>query len=341
MPIPWSRALFQISFGGNDVSDRLRPFLILVECIDKAGEVSDTARITVDDQDGRFELPREGDPVAIALGSVGRGVVERFTGMVDTIRSRLDRGGGLTLEITAKGMDTTSGIKEPRQKHLDESTLSDAASAFAKAAGLTGIDVHASLAGIRRPYWAMDDESLIAWGRRTAAEVGGTFKIIGTKGVIVPRSGGVSASGKTLAPITVARGLNLISADLAPGIARPDYGRVRARWYDPKQARWLEKEVELAGASGSTSRQSVTYSRADESDAEKAAGAEGQDSERERGGGRVDIDGEPMALAEAPCLVTGIRPGVDGHYTIETVTDRLARSSGYVTSLDLVRPRSG
>jgi phage protein D len=341
--VPWSRALYTVSFGGGVVNDRIAPFLQSIECVDKAGEVSDTCRITLDDAGGRFAMPEKGTPMVVSLGSLGRGVVERFNGTVDTVRSRGDRGGGMTLEITGKGMDTTSNVKQPNQKHADDKSLGDVASEFGKAGGLSGITVHADLASITRPYWAMDDESVIAWGRRVASEVGGTFKIIGTQGVIVPRSAGISASGKPLTPILVTRGENLISWDVAPAIARPEYQRVRARYYDPAQAKWLEKELEVPGAAsgGTTARQSLSMTRADEGEAEKAAGAEGKDAEREKGGGRVDIDGEPTALAEAPVTLSGIREGIDGEYTVETVTDKLTRGSGYVTTLDIVRPQAG
>lgn len=346
MATPWSRTIFRVSFGGNDVSDRLRPFLISLEVQDKAGSVSDTARIVVDDTGGRFALPQKGDPVSIALGTLGRGVVPRFEGTVDTVRSRLDRGGGLTLEIAAKGLDTTSPAKQPNQKHADDKTLGDVAGEFGKSGGLPGgIEVHSSLASIRRPYWSMDDESVIAWGQRVAAEVGATFKVVGQKGVMVPRSSGLSASGKSLVAITVQRGANLISADIAPQIARPEYQRVRARWYDTAEARWKEKEVEVEGSGGSSgggssARQSLRFTRPDEDEADRVAGAEGKDSEREKGGGRVDIDGEPMALAECPVVVSGVRPGVDGQYTAETVTDKVSRQQGYVTTIDIVRPEA-
>lgn len=340
--IPWTRSLYRIIVGGNDVSDRIAPHLISVQVVDKAGQTSDTARVTLDDRDGQFALPTKGDPMVVYLGDTARGVVERFNGFVDTVESQGDRGGGMRLEISGKGQDNTSAIKQPNQKHWDDKPLSDVMSEAGRLAGLSGVDVHPSLANLRRPYWSMDEESVIHFGRRIASEVGGTFKIVGTKGVLVPRSAGVSASGKALSVITAQRGVNLISWALAPDIARPQYQKVRARYYDAKQAKWLEKEVEVPGGSGASggasTRNGVTFSRADEAEAEKAAGAEGTDSEREKGGGRVDIVGNPQAVAEATCQVIGARPGIDGAYTIESVTDTLTRGGGYITSLDLVRP---
>ena len=47
-----------------------------------------------------------------------------------------------------------------------------------------------------------------------------------------------------------------------------------------------------------------------------------------------------MALAECPVVVSGVRPGVDGQYTAETVTDKVSRQQGYVTTIDIVRPEA-
>jgi len=341
---PWSRSLYRVIVGGTDVSDRIAPYLISLQVVDKAGNTSDTCRVTLDDRDGQFGLPTKGDPMVVYLGNTAQGLVERFTGVVDTVESQGDRGGGMRLDIAGKGQDNTSAIKQPTQKHWDDKGLGDVMSEAGRAAGLESVEVHSSLASIRRPYWSMDDESLIHFGRRVAAEVGGTFKIIGRKGVLVPRSAGISASGKPLTDIVAQRGVNLISWAIAPDIARPQYQKVRGRYYDRKAARWMEKEIEVGGgtggsaSAGSSVRNSVTFSRADEGEAEKAAGAEGTDSEREKGGGRVDIAGNPLALAEATCQVIGTRPGIDGTYTIESATDTLTRGGGYITSLDLVRP---
>lgn len=340
MAAPWTRSLFRVVVGGTDVSARIAPLLISLQCVDKAGATSDTARITLDDGGGRVVLPAVGADVVIWLGHEGRGIAQRFVGTVDTARSQGDRGGGRRLEIAAKGFDTTAAAKEPRRRHKDDATLPDAAGDFARAAGLDGVAVHADLAGLRRPYWAMDGESFIAWGRRIAAETGATFKIVGRRAVFVPRSAGVSASGKALATISATAGDNLISWDIAPARGRPDFATVRGRWYDVAAARWrtTDVEVEGGGTAAAGRRDALKRAGADEDEAEGGATGEAKDAARDKGGGRVDIVGTPEAVAEATCIVSGARPGVDGAYTIETVTDSLDRSRGWIVGLDLVKP---
>lgn len=341
MTIPWSESLYRVVIGGTDVSSRIAPHLIKVEVEDKAGTTSDTASIELDDgPNGRFVLPLKGDPVEVWLGSKGRGLVQRFTGSVDTVRWRLDRGGGRRLEIHAKGMDTSSKVKEPTQKHWDDKKLGDVMKEAGKSAGIKSVEVHKDLASISRDYWAMDGESFVAFGHRVAREVGGTFKIVGDRAVIVPRSAGVSASGKALTTIVVSPGDNLISAEIAPDSGRPRYKKVKGRHYDKAKAKWIETDVEVdtGGDETVTATQTLPFARPTKDDAERAARAEGKDSEREKGGGPVEIDGNPLAVAEATCILTGCRPGVDGSFKIESVRDTLDRQGGYRTRLDLVAP---
>lgn len=342
--IPWSRSSFTVSIGGQTVTDRIAPFLISLSVTDKAGSTSDVARILLDDAGGRFEIPAKGTPVSISLGTTARGVVEVFTGTVDTARSRGDRGGGMTLEINAKGMDTTSGAKEPQESHYDDKSLGDVMGEAAKSAGLKGAKVHASLASISRPYWSQDGESLIAFGRRVAGEVGATFKVVGDEVVMVPRNAGLSASGKPLSPITVARGVNLISWDVAPDSGRPVYSEFVARYFDDKEAKWIERKVSAdtaEGGSNAARRQRIMQSRADEGESDGAAGAESKDADRDKGGGTLTIDGDPRVFAEAPVILSGLRPQVDGEYTAETVEHSLSRTTGFVTKIDVVRPKVG
>ena len=342
--LAWSRARYAITFGGASVDDRIAPYLMRVEVVLNEEADADTATILLSDYlpgsvppMPAFALPPKGTPVTIALGSTAGVLALVFTGFVETARSRGDRGGGRSIEIRCTSLDTTSDAKSPKARHKDDATLGDAAAEFGSSGGLT-IEVHASLASITRPYWTMDGESAIGWGRRVAREVGGLFKVVGTKGVIVPKGAGLSASGRALPPITVTYGVNVISWDLAPESGRPPFAEVAARWYDPVQAKWLEQIVTVTGGTGG-SREAVRHARADEREAGSAAGAEARDQEHETGGGTVDIDGLATAEAGAPVIVSGLHPDIDMTYTARSVTHALDRSRGFVTRLGLARPR--
>lgn len=344
MPIPWSRSLYRITIGGTDVSSRLAPYLLKVETEDADGATSDAASIDLDDGiAGRFVLPEKGDAVTVDLGSEGRGMVRRFTGSVDTVKWKLDRGGGRRLEIHAKGMDTSSKAKEAKHRHWDDAKLGSVLDDAARAAGLSGCATHADLAAIERDWWSMDGESLVAFGHRLASEMGATFKIVGNRALLVPRGAGISASGKALVTITATVGDNLISAEITPDRGRPRYAKVKGRHWDRKKATWEEVEVEVdtGGDAAVTATETLAHPRADAAAARRAAGAEARDGERDKGGGPIEIDGEPRAVAGAPCILAGCREGIDGAYEIKSAKDTLDRRDGYKTRLDLVKPGSG
>ena len=329
---------FRVSIDAIDITARIRPILEDLTVTDKAGTVSDTASITLQDIGGRIVMPRRGAKVTVDLPWQGS-LVPVFSGSVDDVRSKYDRGAGLKLSIEAKGMDTRGGIKAPREQNWDDKDLGGVMKEAGELAGVT-IKVHESLSSITRAWWGMDGESLVAFGRRIARETGATFKFTGgTEAILAPRSAGQSAGGQALPTIQIRPGVNLLSLDIAPDYGRPRFSKVKARWYDLKEGRYRTEEVETEDEDGGA--QVLPETSADGDTASRAANSEKAESERAKGGGRVEITGDPSATPEGTGLISGVRPGVDGSYTIETVTHSLSRGRGFVTSLDLIKPGEG
>lgn len=332
------RALFQILVGGNDVSNAFNQVLESLTVSDKEGTTSDTASITLDDREGQIAMPGIGDPMMILLGFDITGVSLVFDGTVDTVRSTGTRGGGRTMMISAKGFDPKGKAKEPLEFHKDDASLEDFMSEAAGKAGLS-FKVAGALGSIKRPYWSAGTESFIHLGQRIAREVGGSFKIRGKMGIIAERNSGLSVSGLSLGSVSAAWGDNLLEWDISPAFARPRFEQSRARFYDPKQAKWLEKLIQIPGQ-GATSEAQHTHRRirADEDEANSSASDNSKSSESERGGGSVTIVGNPAAQPGGSCAVVGTRPGIDGSYKIESVEHSLTRGDGYKTKLELKNP---
>lgn len=339
MTIPWSQSLYRVTIGGTNVSDRISPHLLSLSVVDKDKAEADTATITLDDYDARFVLPEKGTSVRIELGAVGRGLVKRFEGVVDSVSWRLDRGGGSTIEISAKSLDPTTKAKEPMSRHWDDAELHTVLKQASVPAGFQMVMTHVDIAFIRRPYWHQDNESFIAFAQRIAREVGAVFKVRDRIAMMGPKNASFAATGAALKPITVSPAVNLISANITPFSTLPQFKRVKTRYYDRAKSKWVEKEVEVKTTDDAvTAGQSLVFTRPDEGQASAAGKAESADVERDKGGGSVDIDGDPTAVAGAICILSGCRPGVDGEYKIASVTDKLDRGSGYITTLELVRP---
>ena len=167
------RAVFMVTIAGTNITAPLLPVLISLTVSDKVGTHADTASLDIDDTDGRIVLPQIGAPVIVALGWEGGGVRVVFTGTVDEVRSSGSRGGGRTLSISAKGVDTTGKAKEPQQRHFDHKTVEDILKEAGSSASITEVEVDPALARITRTYFEMRDESFIHMGERLAREIGG------------------------------------------------------------------------------------------------------------------------------------------------------------------------
>lgn len=329
------RAIYQVMVAGQNISSRLAPLLTSLRINDREGTHSDTCEIVCDDKDGMILLPRDGDPMMVALGWEGSPVASVFVGTVDEVKSSGSRGGGRELRISAKGLDTKGKAKEGQQLNVDNATVGDALNKAAKSSGIS-VQVDPSFASVKREWWGLNDESFLHFGERVARELGGAFKIQGNRAILTKKGGG-SVSGGIMPIVVGAWGANLMSWDIAPFMGRPRHKKVRARFYDRAKAKWKETEAEVQD-DGAVATLSDRYSRADEGEAKGSADNGARESEKEKGGGSAEIDGNASAKPGGTFMLVGARPGVDGAYRIEGVEHSYTRS-GWVTKLDLKQPQ--
>ena len=364
-------ATYSISIDGNLIDSVLAPILISLSIKTDDKGTCDELSLELDDTDGQVELPRMGASVEAEIGWSDTGQVSSFMGSVDEghsggkgkdakssdkagkgdkageggdsgpVHAAGSRSKGRTLTITAKSADMTSKVKGHRSAHMDKAKFGDVARAWGQKAGLSDVKVDASLAAIERPYWYMANESYMAWGDRIRREIGATFKIFGSTAVFVSRTGGMSASGKPLTPITVAWGVNLIEWSAQPILSRPQHSSFGTRWYDPLAT--THGDETSSGGSGSIDAKHCHATKApNKNHAKRQSDANKVEGDREKGGcDGVTIDGEPDAQPGAPCTIVGIRDGVDGTYLIESVTHTLSRHGGFTTKLTLKQPTAG
>ncbi|MGV2109787.1 phage late control D family protein [Agrobacterium salinitolerans] len=330
------KAVAEIWIDGVNVTDRISPLLISLSVSDRAGMSSDSASIELDDTNGRAILPSDKAAVSIKLGWEGEGVAEIFRGTVDG-SPRADGGrGGRTISITAKSMDVRGKAKQGQRRHFDDETIEKALQETGREAGVT-VAVDPSFASIKRSYIGLENESFAEFGERIAREVGGTFKIVGDRAVLVKRNGGINAAGAALATVQAIWGENLHDYSITPIAGRWLEKSVRTRWYDPKTAEYKTTDAET-GTEGASTVYEDTLTASNEQDAQRRATSLAAELDRESGEGTVTIEGNIGAQPEGSCVVAKCRPGIDGTYRIEGVTHDYSRS-GWVTRLDLGQPK--
>jgi phage protein D len=327
------RAIVSVTVAGTNITSTLMPVLTNLSVSDKVGTHADTATLTIDDSNGRIILPQIGAPVTIAMGWAGAGVRVVFEGTVDEVKSSGSRGSGRMLTIKAKGVDTTAPPKQGQQRHFDDKTIKDVLTDAGKAAGITSVDVDPDIASIRRAYVDMRDESFIHFGERLAREIGGNFRIQGTKAIMSKRDSSYSAA------VTATWGVNLHAWDLAPQLGRTRFSAIRTRWYDAEKAEWKSVQSETGIDVDATYADRLPRATEDEADQQNAS--DKATTKRDKGGGSVTIEGNTEAIPDGLCIIAGARPGVDGAYRIDSVTHTYSRGGGFVSQLSLKQPESG
>jgi uncharacterized protein len=150
-----------------------------------------------------------------------------------------------------------------------------------------------------------------------------------------------SASGKALTGTRAVWGDNLISWSIQPIIARPAFSSFGTRWYDMDQAKHTLEQ--MAGSVPGVGTLLVErFKHATQGNAGQNNTSNSAASDQGRGeGDEGTIVGEPAAQCNASCHVEGIRPDVDGDYTVTSVMHHLERNAGFNTTLGLNRPQGG
>lgn len=336
------KAAYQITVDGKPVTDAFEPLLISFSITDSDGDKADSLEITLDDTGGQIAMPQTGAAIEALLWwedpppGASPGAVQ-FVGKVDEPRSHGHRDHGRTLSITARSADFKGKGKHKRSKHKDNASFGDVARAWGADAGYQ-VSVDASLASLKRDYWVMPNESFLSWGRRTAAELGATFKTAFPKAAFVPRNSGASASGAALAGVTAQWGVNLIAWDVSPANTRALYAKARTRFYDHTKAKWDEYSAST-GLDGGAADLTETFKTADADRAKDRSTANAASCKRKRAAVSVEIDGDAAAQAQANLTLSGTRPGADGTYRIKTARHAYARGGGWTVSCECEEPQ--
>ncbi|PBB98337.1 contractile injection system protein, VgrG/Pvc8 family [Mesorhizobium sp. WSM3862] len=325
---------FRVLVGGQDVTSRFVPLLISLSITKSGSEATQSATFTLDDKDAAVRFPKTGTPVSIELGWAG-GAMRRFEGEVDTSDWSLDRGSGSVLTVTARSASLKGQVKQPTDRHWEKTTLGRVLKDAAVDAGLS-IKVHSSLAGRQLEYEAQDNESFFAFADRLAREHGATFAIKGSQAGFVPRNQGVSATGQPLPTVVITRGMVISASGLTPATDRPRFKKKKGRWYDLHRARQVIEEVETGD--DVEPEDVLRFMEPDATAARTRADSDRIDAARQKGSGTITIEGEPSAEPEGTAVIQ-LRAGVDGSYTIASITDTLDRGSGYTTQISLGNPQ--
>ncbi len=314
---------FSIEVDGQDVTGRINDRLLSLTITDEAGTKSDRLELVVEDRDNLVALPRTGAQVKVWLGYRQTGLSYMGLFVVDEVEVS---GAPEQIVIRARAADMRKSLKQQRTRHFEHATLGAVVRQVAGEHGLHPV-IDQELAGIEIVYLAQTEESDMHLLTRLARTHDATFKVADGRLLFVRRGSGKTASGQPMQA-------RLVRSDLIDWTAtikeRPKYGQVRARWHHRGEAR---PRTETVG-DGDGPVFGLRHEYPDRAQAQAAARAQLRKLKRGERTLRLTTSGNPAIVAEAELVVSGVRDGVDGEWTIRTAIHRLNGQEGYLTEVE-------
>lgn len=221
-----TRPAYHITVDGHNIGHILDERLISLTLTDNKGFEADQLDITLDDADGRLDLPPRGAEIRVSIGWEGGGLVDKGSYTVDEVEHS---GAPDVLTIRARSADLRGGLVTQMERSFHCQTLGGIVRAIADENGLTPLIAPALEAQFIEHIDQTNESSA-----NLLTRLAGMFNAIATvkndRLMCMPAGQGKSASGKRI-PAVIIRRQDGDSHRF--GIAERDtYTAVRATYYD-------------------------------------------------------------------------------------------------------------
>ena len=197
----YKKPIYSLKVDGNNITASLQGRLINLTFTDNRGFDADQLDITLDDSDGKLDLPPRGAEVSLAFGWQESGLVEKGTFTVDEVGHS---GAPDTLTIRARSADLRSGLSTMRERTWHQITVGDIIKTIASENDLIP-SVSAALAGQLISHMDQTNESSISFLTRLASQFDAIATVKSGRLVFMHAGAGISASGKPLTKLVITR----------------------------------------------------------------------------------------------------------------------------------------
>ncbi|WP_273745793.1 phage late control D family protein [Morganella morganii] len=342
---------FDITIGGKQVLS-LNGRMMGLTLTDNRGFEADTLEITIDDTDGKIELPPRGVDVSVAIGWRGEPLTHKGIFTVDEVSHS---GPPDQLIVTARSADFRQDFNVKREYSWHDITVGKVVSAIAGRYNLTPA-VSRQLIDIEIDHADQTNESDISFLSRMAEMLGAIATIKNGNLLFIIPNRGLSASGNPIPEIVITRDSgDKHSFRVAD---RDAYTGVKANWLDlnfgkkpetsvkrkkrkskkskkEKKEKSSSKEGEyLEGAEGNVFVMRQTFKT--ETAAKRAAAAKWL--KLQRGAAEFSITlarGRADLFPEMPATVSGFKSVIDNHKWIIARVVHQIGEGGFQTQLEL------
>ncbi|MCG9084379.1 phage late control D family protein [Laribacter hongkongensis] len=308
----------------TDLTSLLQDRLMSIRITDKAGLESDELDISLDDRDGAVALPKKGAELEVSLGYEETGLTRLGRYRIDEVECS-----GPPQQMTLRGRpaDMAGSIKSTRRHAWEDTTLEAVVGDIAARNKLKPVcKVKASIDRLDQV-----NESDLHFLSRIARQYDATATVKGGQLLVLPRGGQTrSASGKALPVLVISR--EDIKSWRYSTNSRNAAGGVRAKSHNPKTGKTEEVLVPDPDNPIAPIR-TVRHAASSKGAAGSKAKATLDAARRSTATLSFTLPGRADIVAERVASITGLKPGVDGQWPIESVVHAFSQS-GWETSVE-------
>lgn len=284
----------RLTLDGLDLADKINPRFVELSLSEKRGGEADELSLTLQNADGKLDIPEPGKVLSLALGWISGSTVP--VGLVDKGRFTVDEveptGPPDQIRITARSADLNGDYRKRRTQVWKDTTLGAILEHIASRNAITA-QVHPDLAA--KAIAALDQHGKS--DMVLVKDLGSRYDAVATwkdrKLVFMPIGSTTTASGKELAAVTLTKrhgwSWRFTRAQ------RDDYDGAEATWHDQDSGK--RKKVSTGGSKAKRLKRSYA------SEAEAKQAAEAEASKRKRGVYRFEYE---LAVADTR-LQTNLR----------------------------------
>lgn len=321
------QADYRVTLDGRNLSRLMAPYLISLSLSESRAEEADTLDIVLDDSRDTFAIPKRGANIKLALGWVGRPLVDKGTFTVDEVEHS---GAPDIITIRARSASMTEAMHERREQSWHAQTLGKIAAAIAARHSLKPV-IADSLATIAIAHIDQTHESDMSFLTRLAKRYDAVMNVK-DKNLLFMRIGtGKTASGKPLEVLTLTR----TSGDQHRYhvAQRESYSAVRAHYHSNSKGK--RKSV-IVGGEDNHNVKVLPEDYATEAEARAAAEAEFARTQRSQATLAYTLArGRAEIYPELPVTVSGFKPEIDETaWLVKKVTHTIG-DNGFTSALDL------
>ena len=317
--------MFRIVADGNDITRMINDRLLLLRTSDKPGMESDEFELRIDDRAGAVTLPARGASIEIFLGYAGSTLSREGRYVVDDIEVS---GPPATLVIRGKASDMRGSGKTTRSGSWEGDSLATIVSTIARRNGWEPACKVATIV----PRADQLGESDFNFVTRLAKQHDCTAKVADGKLIVMPRQGGVTASGKTLGVVTITKAdVSRYSFQLGD---RSNHKTVKTKYQD--KATGKLKVISLDNDDSPDGLPPVHTDRhihPNKTAAEQAAKARLSAFNRSTASVRLEMLGRSDLFAERMISAQGFKDGLDGEYLVDS-REQVFTQSGWSTTIE-------